>query len=647
VKNDTVSQGFQYDGPGARLSQEDTIQQGLSTTIKYGYDDRGRPVQFTYPSGRVVRYEYDNLNRITSVAQNGSVLAMLPAPVGYDAWENRQTLLFTSGTQDQWVHDPSGTRLQQWTTWTKDQDATGHVESRAYRYDAADRLIEAGEWTALGYDTNSRLIRAEGSGLQAHSGYDAFGNNIMSLAIGNVPSGMNNFTFLPQPGNQLPPLTLNGGLTDAATNAYGEITRLATAVSSGQDLVFAWDPLGRLASVSNSATGVAAAYRYNPFGFRVAQMATAGSSLERAYAYNNQGQLLSEFVGQAGTAMRPTAAAEDGVVWNRDVIYLGDLPVAEIDARGIHELHGDHLNTPRTITAGMDGMAVPKGRTEGTQAFGPHGESLSNFTSGYLPLTGYTGHLQTEPNGLIYMKGRFYSPAWHRFLNSDHGADPKRLNQYAYVGGNPLMATDPTGMVDGGMNSRDAANHVTAHEATREAEGHISRGELSGALREFSDRYNAGGGGDIGYGGAFSQHGVEGVEATLAQSNQSGPLFPVFMWNYTSSLIPHTFIQTPNLTLGFYPVKGWHYAALLVTSPGEIRDDSKHKHDNWPARTFMVDAATLEKVEQGMKWNPGFYELNNGMWNHAFNCTGWANRVLEGAGLHANWSGVGANPWTN
>ena len=61
-------------------------------------------------------------------------------------------------------------------------------------------------------------------------------------------------------------------------------------------------------------------------------------------------------------------------------------------------------------------------------------------------MTGYTGHVQTEPNGLIYMRGRYYSPAWHCFLNPDGGADPKQWSQYAYAGGNPLVNVDPSGM---------------------------------------------------------------------------------------------------------------------------------------------------------------------------------------------------------
>lgn len=43
-------------------------------------------------------------------------------------------------------------------------------------------------------------------------------------------------------------------------------------------------------------------------------------------------------------------------------------------------------------------------------------------------------------------RGRFYSPQWHRFLNSDQGADPAQLNQFAYCDGDPMMFADPTGL---------------------------------------------------------------------------------------------------------------------------------------------------------------------------------------------------------
>ncbi len=132
--------------------------------------------------------------------------------------------------------------------------------------------------------------------------------------------------------------------------------------------------------------------------------------------------------------------------WMRDVIYLGDLAIAEIDTDGVHELHSDHLGTPRIITRGSDG------RVEGRQAYAAFGERIDQptYTSGYRALTGYTGHIQTDATGLIYMRGRFYSPAWHRFLNSDHGADPNQAHQFAYAHGSPLKLTDYSGFAAGG-----------------------------------------------------------------------------------------------------------------------------------------------------------------------------------------------------
>ncbi|MBI1753184.1 MAG: glucosaminidase domain-containing protein [Acidobacteria bacterium] len=142
-----------------------------------------------------------------------------------------------------------------------------------------------------------------------------------------------------------------------------------------------------------------------------------------------------------------TLGQEDPGLWRREVIYLGSLAIAEVDANGMHELHSDHLGSPRLVTRGngaWDGGLI--GTVEATQAYGPYGELISQ-TGSYVPLMGYTGHIQTDASGLIYMRGRYYSPAWHAFVNSDQGVDPNTWNQRAYVGGSPFMATDPSGNV--------------------------------------------------------------------------------------------------------------------------------------------------------------------------------------------------------
>ena len=56
----------------------------------------------------------------------------------------------------------------------------------------------------------------------------------------------------------------------------------------------------------------------------------------------------------------------------------------------------------------------------------------------------------TEPNGLIYMRARYYSPELRRFINADIVAgtisDSTSLNRYAYVNGNPVSFVDPFGL---------------------------------------------------------------------------------------------------------------------------------------------------------------------------------------------------------
>ena len=134
------------------------------------------------------------------------------------------------------------------------------------------------------------------------------------------------------------------------------------------------------------------------------------------------------------------------------IALQGGEAIAEIDQSGnVYELHNDYLGSPRYITNGNINQSTT-GKIVGEQAFGPYGERMTGtfkgktLPSGYKPITGYTGHINEDLTGLIYMRGRYYSPLWHRFINSDQGVDPNSINQFAYVNGRPFMASDPSGM---------------------------------------------------------------------------------------------------------------------------------------------------------------------------------------------------------
>src|ERR1017187_9249031 len=54
--------------------------------------------------------------------------------------------------------------------------------------------------------------------------------------------------------------------------------------------------------------------------------------------------------------------------------------------------------------------------------------------------------VQTDPNGLIYMRVRYYNPYICRFINRDPCGFSGGLNLYAYAEGNPVSYLDPFGL---------------------------------------------------------------------------------------------------------------------------------------------------------------------------------------------------------
>lgn len=439
----SVSQSWSYSGPGGLLGSETTTQPGLTTTIGYTYDPTtGLLTELSYPNGRKIDYGYDTLGRVNSILNNG---ASLVSAVKYDDWGNRWQTLFASGAQDQWDADPTGTRLKTWSIGY----VGGGPDSRGYTYDdATGALRTAGEWT-LSHNSRGELIEADGYGIATTHAYDGFGNSILHQAVPNpsvVPSGFNSFTFAELPNNQIPGQEQNGALTGWNTNSRGEATQVGAATGVGPYLGLTWDGLGLLSSVSWN--GNHQVYLYAPTGMRTSLADSANPGNNRKYAYDSRGFLLSEFLNPTGSPS-----------WDRDVVYLGSETVAEIDSSGVHELHVDHLGTPRLVTKGAGSWpSTSNGTPEGTQAFGPYGESISQ--TGYMPLAGFTGHLQSDATGLVYMRGRYYSPAWHAFINSDQGFDPSTWNQKAYVGGSPFMGSDFSGMASDQQDGQWWSNYL-------------------------------------------------------------------------------------------------------------------------------------------------------------------------------------------
>jgi RHS repeat-associated protein len=106
--------------------------------------------------------------------------------------------------------------------------------------------------------------------------------------------------------------------------------------------------------------------------------------------------------------------------------------------------HVDRLGGPQLITDAMGGVLErivnrPYGEVGGTY------DSSGVLKTQSAGAFGYTGHRLGDSSGLIYMNARFYDPMSGLFVSMD----PARafMSPYSYVGGDPINAKDPTGMM--------------------------------------------------------------------------------------------------------------------------------------------------------------------------------------------------------
>ena len=127
--------------------------------------------------------------------------------------------------------------------------------------------------------------------------------------------------------------------------------------------------------------------------------------------------------------------------WDR----AGKTSAATPLATAVYYIYADHLNTPRVITDTTNrvvwkwdsdpfGTDFPQ---EGTTQNGARFEYNLRFPGQYY---------DSETN-LHYNYFRDYDPSTGRYVQSDPIGLGGGINTYAYVGGNPLSFTDPTGLL--------------------------------------------------------------------------------------------------------------------------------------------------------------------------------------------------------
>ena len=365
-----------------RLTRAEDSQAGTHTQA---YDALDRLTRQGGPQGSV-SYAYDRSGRRTQMDASGQ-----PATTySYDP-AGRLTGLSRGAQTVAMGYDPAGRRQ----TTTLPNGIT-----RTDGYDAASRL------TSIVYRRGAETLG------DLNYEYDSAGRRTAqwgTLAKTALPEEMSSATY-----DQANRQTERGGVAQAY-DQEGNLT------SDGQN-TFSWDARGELASLEGPDSS--ASFRYDPFGRR--SQKTVGGQLVQGqstdYLHDGQNVVQEQRGGEA-----------------TDLLQGG---TDEIFAR----TKGAQTETFLTDGLGSTAaLASASGAPQTNYRYDPCGGSTEEGAPADNAWR-FTGR-EDDSTGLLHYRARYMSAGSARFASEDPiglaGGDP---NLYAYVGGDPVNAVDPSGL---------------------------------------------------------------------------------------------------------------------------------------------------------------------------------------------------------
>jgi RHS repeat-associated protein len=402
---------WRYDAKG-QLAGE-TRPGGATTT--YGHDAAGNLTSLTDDGGEV-DYGYDDAGRLTTITEPPLAGASQVTTFAYDALGNRATMRTPNGVTLSRTFNGAG----QETALSLAPTAGGSaLVSRTYSYTKPATATptskvytetnESGDSTAYDYDdalsrfTDAVTTNGSSSVASYHYGYDRWGN-ITQRVVNGVTS---NYT---------------------RNNAFELLTAGATS--------FTWDAAGFL---TGSSAG--AAFGYNALSQTTSIQPDAASNAT-SLRYADRGQSKPSAVGNEtltdddlGTASRTSA----GGVINYTRTPDGEV-IGERTSAGRFYFATDREGSVLTLT-NQSGAVARKLR------YDPYG--ATTLDTGTAPtMFGYAGG-DVLPGGLVRFGERYYDPSLGRWTQPDpldESSDIRNANPFAFAGGDPINAGDPSGL---------------------------------------------------------------------------------------------------------------------------------------------------------------------------------------------------------
>lgn len=416
-----------------RTIKESTVRAGSGSSwyvgTYYGASDPGRTSVAVYKAGMPsseggASYSYDATKRLSMIQlTSGSQTTF-----GYNADQLVDSIGQTPALGQRLYYTSSHALAQR----LYNVAGVKSVFDRSYRTDSLARLVERAtgsgtEFQTFDYDLKGRLAywsKKTQSGPTCVNlggwGYDCTGTGVTNVltvaALYDKVENPDDFGTTLTTGNRL--TAFNG-----ASMTYDFDGSLATKGAR----TYHWDDFGQLKEVRQSGT-VVASFTYDGFGRRIKKTSSAGTV---QYVWDGA-QLVLEADGSGNTLQ--TYSYYPGIDRLHSVTPGGQTYYASIEL----------------ATGDVNGLIKPSDTSIPAQyRYTPWGElevDSQTVNSVRVNSLRWKGLVYDHETGLYAMRARYYDPQLRRFISEDPIGLAGGINQYAFVGGDPVNGSDPSGL---------------------------------------------------------------------------------------------------------------------------------------------------------------------------------------------------------
>ena len=411
--------------------------------LENNYDANGVLLITTYPSGRVVSYEFNQQGRVNGLstqASAGEASQSVVNAVSYLPFGPLSEIHYGNNTQANIQRDKDY-RIE--SIKLTDNSLRNTLFDVNYAYDASSNItqinnqLNANQSQAFVYDDLYRLTAADGSYGRVEYDYDKVGNRLQRrLTETNSAEAMVEEYDYAHDSNRLLSVAKHDSENTSerllSYDAVGNIINDQKSLDNNTALIYGAN--NRLQGIDKNATGNSGAvYLYNAKGQRVSKtvMQTDGSLEVIHFHYNSANQLIAE------TDASGRAIAE--------YLFMGNERVAKVDySNGVEGelvfILNDHLGAPEVMTDEFRRVVWMADEM-------PFGQSLASLNNESQKLK-FPGQYLDSESGYAYNYFRDYDASLGRYIQSDPIGLRGGVNTFGYVRGNPATLFDKLGLLD-------------------------------------------------------------------------------------------------------------------------------------------------------------------------------------------------------